>query len=135
MRLLLNNLKQGKYNEDSIRSLIDMYGTDSRDWFRGMVVYNNIGLSYGELPQMSSSIAPDYWKMISSYVELSEEFLTEYDRYVNKREIMTLNYRTCRNLSLNYLISNFEYIEDIEMFEQLSDNDYNFLKQLHELKK
>ena len=73
------------------------------------------------------------WTAICKHVVLSEEFLKEYDKDIIKSLIFE-NLETCKNLSLDYIVSNKEHIKDIKIFKDiLSKKDYKILKNLKEI--
>lgn len=84
----------------------------------------------------SLPLARHYWFMLSMHSNLSEEFLLEFDSKVNKNLLFLNNLETCKHLSLEYLISNLNYIEDIEVFKTiLNPGDFSILKNLHEIRR
>ena len=133
MNLFLSELIDGVYPEEVIRNVISKYGTDDYKWFIQEVFYIDIYTEYKKY--FAGLLHPAYWRLISRYIELSEEFLIEYDKYIIKREIFTQNYRTCKDLSLDYIFANSTYIEDGRVFKDLlPEEDYNFLKNIWEIK-
>ena len=135
-KINLSKLTYGVCDEKMIRDLIAVYGTSTIDWFFKDAIHHDVVTSSQYDIFYNGLFIPDYWSIVSFFTELSEEFLKEYDRHINKRKIFIYNYSTCKNLSLDYVVLNVKYIENIDMFEFIfSEEDYNILKNLYEVRR